>query len=290
MKYTYYPGCSLKGTGRAYEESLLAVCRTLGAELEELEDWNCCGATAYMSYDEIQSYALAARNLSLAKKTGRDLVAPCAACYLALHKAQNYVREYPWVGEIVDHALTVIGHPTDISVKIRHPLEILLNDIGLEAIKAKVTHPLNRLKVATYYGCQLVRPYAWFDDQREPTSMDRLLQACGAEIVPYALKTQCCGGSQKGTLPEVGIDRIRRLLDGAARAGAEVIATVCPLCQFNLEAFQDQASNEQQFHFPVVYFTQLLAVAFGIPLKEAGFQRSFISMQPILAEKEIAYA
>ncbi len=289
MKYTYYPGCSLKGTGRAYEESLLAVFHELGVELEELDDWNCCGATTYMSYDEVQSYALAARNLSLAKKTGRDLVAPCAACYLGLHKTQNYVRDYPWIGHIVEHALTAIGYSPDLSVRIRHPLDILLNDIGLPAIKAKVVHPLNGLKVATYYGCQLVRPYALFDNQREPTSMDQLLAACGATIVDYPLKTQCCAGSQKGTLPEVGLDRIQRLLAGALRVGAETIATVCPLCQFNLEAFQEQAGNAHHFNLPVLYFTQLLAVAFGIPLKQAGLQRSFVSVEPVLAHREIAY-
>ena len=120
--------------------------------------------------------------------------------------------------------------------------------------------------------------------------MDRLLEACGAKIVDYPLKTLCCGGSQKGTLPEVGLDRIGRLLAGAAHLGAELIATVCPLCQFNLEAFQDEASNAHRYHIPILYFTQLLALAFGIPLKEAGFQRSFLSIKPVLAEKEIAYA
>ena len=290
MKYAYYPGCSLKGTGRAYEESLLAVFRALGVEVEELKDWNCCGATTYMSFDELQSYALAARNLSMARETGNDLMTPCAACYLVLNKTQYYVRDYPWIGEIVGHALDAIHLPKDISAKVRHPLEILLNDVGLDRVRAKVIHPLRGLKVAPYYGCQMVRPYALFDNQRNPTSMDRLLEASGAEIVYYPVKTQCCGGSQKGTLPEIGLDLIRHLLAEAQRNGAEVIATVCPLCQFNLEAFQEQAGNAHHFHFPVLYFTQLLALAFGIPLNEAGFQRSFVAIKPLLAEKEIAYA
>ena len=290
MKYAYYPGCSLKGTGRAYEESLLAVLRALDVEVEELPDWNCCGATTYMSFDELQSYALAGRNLSLAKRTGQDLMAPCAACYLVLNKTQYYVRDYPWIGEIVSQALDAIRLPRDISARVRHPLDILLNDVGLTSITAKIKYPLKGLKVAPYYGCQLVRPYALFDSQRDPTSMDRLLQACGAQIVYFPVKTQCCGGSQKGTLPEIGLDLIRHLLAEAQRNGAETIATVCPLCQFNLEAFQEQASNAHQFHLPVLYFTQLVAVALGIPLKEAGFQRSFLSIEPILAAKEIAYA
>jgi len=290
MKYAYYPGCSLKGTGRAYEESLLAVLRVLDVEVEELRDWNCCGATTYMSFDELQSYALAARNLSMAKQAGHDLMAPCAACYLVLNKTQYYVRDYSWIGAIVEHALDAIDLPKDISAKVRHPLDILLNDVGLDSIRAKVVYPLRGLKVAPYYGCQLVRPYALFDSQRNPTSMDRVLEACGAQIVYYPVKTQCCGGSQKGTLPEVGLDLIRHLLAEAQRNGAEVISTVCPLCQFNLEAFEEQASNAHQFHFPVLYFTQLLAVAFGVPLTDAGFQRSFVSIKPILAQREIAYA
>lgn len=289
MKYTYYPGCSLRGTGRAYEESLLAVFRALDIELEELDDWNCCGATTYMSYDELKSYALAARNLALANKAEHDLMAPCAACYLVLNKTQHYVKDYPWIGKIVSNALVTIGLPDSIKVNVRHPLDILLNDVGLEAIKKRVTHPLNGLKVAPYYGCQIVRPYAVFDNQRNPTSMDRLLEVCGAKPTYYPVKTNCCGGSQKGTLPEVGIDLIRHLLAEAQRNGAEAISTVCPLCQFNLEVFQDQAANSHKFEMPVLYFTQLLAVAFGIPLREAGLQRSFLDIRPVLAEKEIAY-
>jgi heterodisulfide reductase subunit B len=290
MKYTYYPGCSLKGTGRAYEESLLAVFRALNVELQELEDWNCCGATTYMSYDELKSYALAGRNLAIAKQGGKDLIAPCAACYLVLNKAQFYVQEYPWIADVVSNALQAIHLPNDVQVKVRHPLDVLLNDVGLEAIKARVTHPLQGLKVAPYYGCQIVRPYALFDSQRNPTSMDRLLEACGAKCVHYPGKTHCCGGSQKGTLPEVGIDLIRRLLTEAERNQADVIATICPLCQFNLEAFENQAGDSHEFNIPVLYFTQLMAIAFGIPLEEAGLQRSFVDVTPLLTERGIAYA
>lgn len=290
MKYTYYPGCSLKGTGRAYEESLLAVFRVLGVELEELPDWNCCGATTYMSYDELKSYALAARNLAIAKQLGNDIVAPCAACYLVLNKTQYYVKDYPQIGEIVSRSLKAIGLPGDISTRVRHPLDILINDVGLTAIGARVTQPLKGLRIAPYYGCQIVRPYALFDDQKNPTSMDRLLEACGATIVHYPLKTRCCGGSQKGTLPEVGLDLIRHLLAEAKKNNADLIATVCPLCQFNLEVFETDASNAHKFKIPVLYFTQLLALAFGVRLTDAGFHRGFHDIKPLLAAREITYA
>ena len=196
MKYSYFPGCSLKGLGRAYEESLLPVLKHLGVELEELEDWNCCGATAYMAVDEGKACVLAARNLALAQKSGlAEMLAPCAACYLVLNKAQHYLHDYPAMKATVDHALGTAGLKFTGELPVRHPLDVLLNDVGLEAVKQKVRRPLSGLKVAPYYGCQMVRPYATFDDQYNPTTMDRLLEALGASVVRYPLKTKCCGAA-----------------------------------------------------------------------------------------------
>jgi len=291
MKYAYYPGCSLRGTGRAYEESLLAVFRALDVAIQELNDWNCCGATTYLSIDELTSYALAARNLALAARDRLDIIAPCAACYLVLNKTQRYIHDYPDIQLVVTRALDAIGLKYDDRVRVRHPLDIFLNEIGVKAIASRVTRSLKGLKVAPYYGCQIVRPYATFDDQRNPTSMDRLLEACGAEIIPYSLKTRCCGGSQKGTLPEVGLYLINYLVEEAQMNGADVIATVCPLCQFNLECFQKEASSEQNpLSTPVLYFTQLMALALGASSATIGLRRSLVKIEPVLEAKEIAYA
>jgi len=291
MTYAWYPGCSLRGTGRAYEESLLAVFKALGVQVEELRDWNCCGSTTYLSVDELTSYALVARNLALAGREKRDIVAPCAACYMVLNKTQHYVDDYPDVKLAVNRAMDAIGLAYDGRVKVRHPLDVLLNDVGVKAIKEKVTQPLKGLKVAPYYGCQIVRPYSTFDDQANPVAMDRLLEACGAKVVHYPLKTTCCGGSQKGALPEVGLDLIHYLLSEAKRQGAEVMATVCPLCQFNVEAFQqDAASSRPAVSMPVVYFSQLMGLALGCSAKELGLKRCLVSAEGVLAEKEIAYA
>lgn len=290
MKYAYYPGCSLKGTGRAYEESLLAMFRALDIELEEIRDWNCCGATTYMSVDELICYALAARNLALAAREHLDIIAPCAACYLVLNKTQRYIRDYPKIKLVVERALGRIGLTYSEAVRVRHPLEVLLNDVGLRAITERALRPLKGLKVAPYYGCQIVRPYATFDDQHNPTSMDRVLAACGAKIVHYPLKTRCCGGSQKGTLPEIGLDLIRYLLSEAKKNGAEVIATVCPLCQFNLECFQRECGNGQPISMPILYFSQLVAWAMGAPARTIGIQRGLVPVESLLAEREIAYA
>jgi heterodisulfide reductase subunit B len=304
-RYLYYPGCSLKGTGRAYETSLLAVFRALGVELLELDDWNCCGATAYMSVDEVKAFALSGRNLALAERQGLldeargvqvDLIAPCSACYLVLNKTQAYMSYYPKIGQRVSQALQAAGLHYKGSLRIRHPLDVLVNDVGLDEIALKVKTPLKGLKVAPYYGCQIVRPFATFDDRHNPVTMDRLLGAVGAEVVDYPLKTSCCGGSLTGNLPKVGVPLVHALLDEARKRGADVVATVCPLCQFNLDAFQERDSGRRtNDHFapaashqlPVVYFTQLLGLALGIPARELGLQANIVPAEPVLAKRGV---
>ena len=286
MKYSYFPGCSLKGMGRSYEESLLAVLATLGIEVEELDDWNCCGATAYMSVSENVGFALNARNLALTEKAGHELLAPCSACYMSLRKTQHYVADYPSVAGEVQAALKPGGLAYSGSAKVRHPLDVFVNDIGLATIKKAVKTPLKGVKVAPYYGCQIVRPYAEFDDQQNPVLMDKLFKALGAEVVPYSLKTRCCGGSLTGTIPEVGQRLNYLLLKEAHKRGANVIATVCPLCQFNLDSYQTDIKHRwEDVTTPVVYFTQLVGLALGLPAAALGLNRCAVrfdtsSLQP----------
>ena len=290
MKYQYYPGCSLKGTGRAYEESILPVMESLDAPLEELKDWNCCGATAYMSVNETKAFALAARNLAMAEERrtngkSMDMVAPCNACYLVLNKAKRYMEEHPKTATIIKNALKAADLDYHGEIDVRHPLDILVNDIGIDAIKAKVKNPLKGLKVACYYGCQIVRPYATFDDQSNPTSMDKIVEALGAEPVEWPHKTRCCGGSLTGTVTDIGVRLNFILLHEAKKRGADMIATCCPLCQFNLEAYQDKISGEfLPISMPVAYFTQLMGVAFGIPESKLGFSKLFIPPKFALAK------
>lgn len=284
QRYLYYPGCSLRGTGKAYEESLLAVMEELGVEIAELDDWNCCGATAYMAVDEAKSFALAGRNLALAERSTGDLIAPCSACYLVLKKAQHCLAESSTCGERVAAALATAGLKQEGKVNVRHPLDVLVNDIGLDALKSRVRKPLRGLRVATYYGCQLVRPYAEFDDADEPVAMDQLLRAVGAETVDFPLKTKCCGGSLTGTVPNVGLSLAKDILREAKRRDAALIATVCPLCQFNLEAYQDRMKEFiGDSQVPVLYFTQLLGLAMGISPRKLGLQRCIVPPDPALA-------
>jgi len=299
MKYIYYPGCSLKSTGRAYEESILAVFQALNVPLVELEDWNCCGATSYVSIDEEEAFTLAARNLALAEsgigQNGEEisLVAPCSACFLVLTKTQRYLGMYPQVRRSVRAGLEAAGLRYTGKVKVRHPLDVLVNDIGKQAIAKAVKRPLKGLKVACYYGCQIVRPFATFDHAQYPTSMDTVIKALGAEPVDWPLKTRCCGGSLTGTIQEAGLRLNRALLKEGIKRGADVMTTCCPLCQHNLECYQDRINRlfSEDLHLPIAYFTQLMGVAFGIDQKTLAMQRLFVrpSFPPARKEGEPAH-
>ena len=281
--YHYYPGCSLKGTGKAYEESFLALCGSLELDVNEIDDWNCCGATAYMSTDEMEATALAARNLALAERDPHDVITPCNACYLVLNKALHRLKDDTAARERVGGALAAVGLPVPDTVRVRHPLDILVHDVGLDTIRKAVTRPLDGLKVAPYYGCQVVRPWSTFDDPHAPTTMDDVLKAVGAKVVAYPSKTRCCGASQTGTMPEIGLELVYALLKDAHDHGAEVIATICPLCQFNLEATQDQVRRRWVIDpIPVVYVTQLMGWAVGLSANELGLQRAIVPVEPLL--------
>jgi heterodisulfide reductase subunit B len=285
MKYLYYPGCSLKSSGKLYEDSLLAVFKTLGVEVQELEDWNCCGATNYMSINESDAIAITARNLALAEiQGGGELIAPCAACYMGLLKTQNYLATDPELKEKVCNKLTEAGLQCDIKVKVRHPLDVLVNEVGLDAIKKAVKSQLGNIKVACYYGCQLIRPFASFDNAHDPQTMDKISRALGAEPVDWPIKTRCCSGSMTSTLADIGLSMNFELLKEAKLRGANVILTACPLCQFNLECFQGKISKKfhEDVKIPVMYFTQFMGLAFGIPQKQLGLHQ-MLSPELILA-------
>ncbi len=290
MKLTYYPGCSLLGMGIAYDESIRQIFKSLSVELEDLDDWNCCGATAYMAVNETAAYALAARNLCRAEKqisdgSIQDVIAPCAACYLVLNKAQHLLEEDCRESKNVKFALDAAGLEYKGEVKVRHPLDVIANDIGLDKIKERVVKPLDGLKVACYYGCQMVRPYATFDDQFEPMEMDHLVESLGGEPVDWPLKTRCCGGSLTGTIQEIGLRLNYILLHEAKSHGAQVIATACPLCHFNLDAYQDQISRKfgNGYKMPIVYFSQLMGKAFGIGDEDLGLNRHFVPFESPIA-------
>jgi heterodisulfide reductase subunit B len=288
LKYLYYPGCSLKCTGRAYEESLLAVFDELKIDYIELNDWNCCGATAYMAVDEDKAFAIASRNLALAEEQFNgeqeiNLIAPCSACYLVLLKTQNYLNSNPEAKKRIQFALKKSGLSYNGKVKIRHPLDVLVNDLGIAEIKKAVKYPLKGIRVASYYGCQTVRPFAEFDDPRNPVTMDNLITAIGAEAVNWPLKTKCCGASLTGTIDFVGLPMSHAILYEAMKRRADVVSTACSLCQFNLECYQNEINKkyDQSIHIAVMYFSQLMGLALGIEPKVLGMQRLFVKPESV---------
>ncbi len=283
--YLFYPGCSMETSAKAYYESLVIVKKTLGLDLVEIDDWNCCGATEYLGISLIPAYALITRNLALAKQQSngsKTVVAPCSACYLNLAKADHYMLERPELGDKVNLALQAgnLSYKPG-SLEIRHLLDIIINDIGLEVIKSKVKKPLKGIRVAPYLGCMVSRPdykHRWSDHEL-PNELDRLLLALGAEIIDFPLKTHCCGGHMPQISPSTAFELIRRLLHGADQYHADVLVTVCPMCQMNLDAFQ--AETNRYFHtnykIPILFFTQLMGLAFGGDPKELGFGRELVS-------------
>ncbi len=285
MRYAYFPGCSLDSTARPYGESVEAVASALGMELVEVDDWNCCGATAYMCVNEILSFSLNARNLCQASKTGGPLVTPCSACFTNLRKTEKYLADFPDIKKKVDAALAEAGLRYDGGIETKHLLQVVVEDVGLERLKSAVKKPLAGLRVAPYYGCQIARPYGIEDDSDDPTMLDRLLAGLGATPTHFPMKTVCCGGSLIGTREEVALRLCRNLLMCAQQDAADCIAVACPVCQLNLDAYQAAINKSYgtDFNIPVVYFTQLIGLALGLESDALGLQRCIVPATRVFA-------
>lgn len=285
--YSYFPGCSVTATNRAYDISTRSVAGTLGVELIELDDWNCCGATAYLPIREKRSFVLSARNLAIAEKERRELVAICNACYVVLRKTNKYMAEDPKLRNDVRQALRAGEMDYDGSVRVRHFLDIVVNDLGEETIRSHVRRDLSGLRVACYSGCQLSRPFDDVDDPEFPELMGRLVGWLGAEAVDFPLSAKCCGGMAMTTRPEIGEVLTGKILAAAKLRGADCITTACPLCQLNLEGYQDKVGRAvgSDCDLPVLYFTQLMGTAFGLGAKELALKDSLTPVEALLAEK-----
>jgi heterodisulfide reductase subunit B len=272
MKYVYYPGCSLLGSAKEYDRASRAAMAALGVDLIELDGWTCCGATAAEAVSRLLSLALPARNLALARTIapGVDVMVPCSACYLNLKKVEEKTRDHPELLDEINRVLAAEDKSLDGSPPVRHLLDVLVRDVGAGAIAARVTRPLEGLRVAAYYGCQCLRPYPLFDDPERPVSMDPILRAMGAEPFPWELAGRCCGASHMNTKPEAGLKLVTDLLDAAR--GSDAVVTVCPMCQMNLEAFQGRASRRagRDLVHTILYLPQLMGLAFGLSEEAVG--------------------
>jgi heterodisulfide reductase subunit B len=284
MKYLYYPGCSLHGAAADYQQSINSLCKKLDLDLEELIDWNCCGATSAVAEDQKLALTLAAINLAKCPNEDEDLVVSCNACYLRLSQVKEKFNKYPQLKEEITVLLNLLDEKKDLSkTRVKHLLQILIEDIGLERIKELVQKPLKDIKVVPYYGCQIVRP-GGFDDPEQPTSLDELLKSLGAQVLPFRRKTRCCGNALIISNEEPALDMINELLAEAKNVGAQAIVVTCPVCHLNLDAFQSRvnARFNTGYNIPVVYFTQIMGVAFGISPNNLGLTRGVVSPESLL--------
>ncbi len=291
MKYAYYPGCSGHGTSVEYEASTRAVCQALNMDIVEIEDWNCCGSTPAHSVSHELSAALAARNLLQAAKTGADcVISPCPSCSsnlkTALWRMQNPEFKAR-TDELLDAPTPANADGGADLLETYSVLQAIVENVGVEHIAQRVTYPLEGLKVVTYYGCLLSRPVhvARFDDPENPVSLDNVMKALGAEVLPFALKTECCGAAMG--IPDVNIpgSLSGRILDTARAMGAEAVITACPLCHMNLDLRQRQAariSKKPFFGLPVFYYTQMIAYAFGLSKETMRLDKLAVNPHPLL--------
>lgn len=270
MRYQYYPGCSLEGTALEYNISTQAIMGRLGADLLEIEDWTCCGASAAESTSYLLSLALPARNLALAEemKDVTDILVPCSACYLNLKKIVEKTRKDPELLEKLNTILREDQLSLQGNLRVRHLLDVLATDMGPEKIRPLIRKQLSNLRIAPYYGCQCLRPYAVFDDPEAPRSMEPLIEATGAEIHEWDAGGKCCGASHMNTKMDVGLELVTSILK--ASKGADAIVTVCPMCQMNLEAYQHKISksSKEDLSITVLYLPQLIGLAMGLPDKQ----------------------
>jgi heterodisulfide reductase subunit B len=254
---SYYPGCSLHGTAREYDESIQGVCTLLDIRLHELENWTCCGASSAHCTDEALALALPARNLAIAERSDRELLVPCVACYSRFKVVEKEARNHP-------ETLTI---PYRGRVAIRYALDFFSEESILEEVKKKQVKPLTGLKVACYYGCLTVRPpkLTSIKDYENPEHMDRLMEMLGAETLPWSYKTDCCGASLVMTRTDIVRKLSQRLLSMALEAEADCIVTGCSMCQANLDMRQEEIKKEGggRYDLPVFYFTELIGLALG---------------------------
>ena len=282
MKVSYYPGCSLEGSAKDYEDSIQGVCNQLGIQLIELDDWSCCGATAAHSLHHKASIELPGRNLVIAEKAGQDLVAPCPMCFNRLKTAEKTLLNE----ERGRYRYTIKGQ-----TKIWDLADFMAQDKVLALIEPRVTNPLRGLNAVCYYGCMSSRPPKITDAENceNPTSMDRILKTLGAEPIDWSFKTDCCGASHVLDRPDMVFKMVGRLYDRALEAGAECIVVSCQMCQANLDIYQVKIGDEmgKEYNLPIIYFTELIGLALKERQVEKWLARHFVDPLKFLEKQKL---
>ena len=268
MELSYYPGCTAHSTAIEYEKSIEAVLKVLGIEINELEDWNCCGSGPAKNISEDLVINLSARNIKIAERTGKDLLVPCAGCYNSLKKSEYALKNSNKKEEIEN----TVNFKFQGNIKIKYILETFM-EIGIDKIKENVKKPLSSIKAVCYYGCAILRPseVVEFDNPENPTSIDKLMEAIGVQVIDWPCKVDCCGGDAALTNSKLAQKLIGKLINYAKEAGANCIVTSCGLCQANLDTKQ---STEDPL--PVLYFTELIGEAFQVGDRNSWWKKHII--------------
>jgi heterodisulfide reductase subunit B len=281
MKVSFYPGCSLDGTAREYKESLESVAKILEIELEELHDWTCCGASSGHVTSDKLGVALAARNVVIADKMGKNLLVPCAACYLRLKTAEKELK----AGNQIDG----ISYKYQGGFNIKHSTTFFRETIPEKALISNIKKPLNKLNAVCYYGCLVTRPpkITGAKNPEDPQDMDELMTILGINVKNWSYKTDCCGGNLILTHPEIARNLIKKLLDNAEEAGADCMIVGCPMCHSNLDTRQKEIlrDNGEPYSMPIFYFTELMGLAFGEPSTGKWLNRHLTDTKTLLKQK-----
>jgi heterodisulfide reductase subunit B len=289
MKISYYPGCTLKANAKNFEDSALCSLKQLGLEVEELRRWNCCGTVYSLATDDLIHHIAPIRNLIFSKEAKAEaLMTLCAMCYNTLKRANERIKKSRDDRDIINRFMDAEGLAYEGDVKVLHLLELLRDEIKFENVAKKVVKPLKNLKVASYYGCLLVRPKEiGLDDVENPRVLENLMTALGADPVDFPYKTECCASYQTVDNPGIVAERTYRILTSAQRAGADVVSVSCPLCAFNLDDRQKETVNlySDFKKMPILYFTQLLGIALGCPEEALRFDLHSVDPKPALKQK-----
>jgi len=289
-EYAFYPGCSsqAKSSAANYLTSVTAMCDKLDIKLNEIPDWNCCGASiGYAEGGELPRLAINARNFAIAEQQlpGQDIVATCAACWLGARESKERLDHTSQLMQETNEALAAAGLKYEGKVKVRHMVEVLIEDLGYDAIKAPVVKPLEGLRIAGYVGCQTNRPFGIDGESFEnPKYLDKFIEVLGGEpLEKYEQKVACCGGALAFSEPEKSQKQIRDIVESALDHKAELIVTPCPLCQANVEVYQSEINRKHgtKLAVPVVYYSQLMAVAYGSSAKDAGLNGQLIRTEAL---------
>jgi heterodisulfide reductase subunit B len=290
MEIAYYPGCSLHASSQLYDIQNKLVFKKLNVDLREIEDWNCCGATSASKTNDFLSVALPARNLGIADATGlSEILIPCSSCYSRTLVSQKRLQEDTPLRETINEELS---HKVKGRIKVSSILEVLLPRVASGELSEKATKKLEGLKPACYYGCLLTRfpsDVAVPDDVENPQGMETVCKALGAEPIDWGYKTDCCGASAAVNDADVSMGLMAKILKDAAARGANCFVTTCPMCQFNVDAYQDQVAEKYGIRerLPVYFITELMGIAMGMSPQALQVDRHFVDSMRLLKELKL---